>query len=1031
MEVGADLPGFVPSPADVLLDSVYGDHSHNNPGTHLDGGVSDDAVWQSFHARISFLTPHHYSVPSGRIGRKFITKLTAEFHGARLGKWNSERPLTFATVILQTVPDVRRAQDIRARIEKRMSLWDAGQFSTLIADTEAAVVANFSEGSTPPSLDTAHRKFNETVLSGRLRQATRNLLSRETGKGVLPPDALCTKTGEPVLDVLRAKHPPLRDPAVDLGPGGAFEPYPECPTAVPIDCTGQTIESVASSLTGSAGPSGVDAVAAASMLLRFGKASEGLRTELAAWVNWLSESSPPWARYRALMASRLIALDKDPGVRPIGIGEIWRRLFAKCVLRQCVFQATVAAGDSNLCVGLAAGIEAAVHAATAALHPPAPPSTTNPPSPLPDPPPSPDPNDMPSGSTPLSQPPSPHVNPQPFPTQDADDLFAAENDNYACFFDARNGFNEISRKAMLWTVRHRWPNGARFAFNCYRHSSQLFVRASPGQTGHILLSQEGVTQGDPLAMILFGITVCPLAEFLRTQVPTAVQPWFADDAAAIGDLESIAQVTDLLVQYGPNRGYYVEPTKSTVVCKPDNQPQAQQRLSRFQFKFSDGERYVGGFLGSSTSLEKWLTPQIDAWVDAIHSLASVARKYPQSAYAALTKSLQAEWQYLQRVLPNSGPAFQPIEDAIHNTFLPSLFLDESITDTQRKLFTLPVRHAGLSIPNPCLTAHRNYSTSLQSSQPLLASLQNINPLDVPSYCAAAKRNRRASRSAHDDHCTATLTSICQTLQPHTARTILRAQSTGAWLTVAPNRLNGTELSRGEFRDSLRLRYELTPHNLPTNCDGCGHTFDVNHALTCPLGGKVLLRHHDVKKEFISLCSMAFSPSAVSDEPFIPSSQPAEATGNTNNDETNALRGDVGVRGFWNTHSNTIFDVRVTHLDSSSYRDQDPKKILVRHEQDKRRKYQSRCHEARIIFTPLVFSVDGMMAPDAQASTKRLAGQFSSKWGRAYSAMCGFVRARISIALVRSTHESLRGARSKPNPNPFPQLEDGSGTTLCR
>ena len=31
--------------------------------------------------------------------------------------------------------------------------------------------------------------------------------------------------------------------------------------------------------------------------------------------------------------------------------------------------------------------------------------------------------------------------------------------------DACNGFNELSRLAMVWPVRHRWPAGARFAFN--------------------------------------------------------------------------------------------------------------------------------------------------------------------------------------------------------------------------------------------------------------------------------------------------------------------------------------------------------------------------------------------------------------------------------------------------------------------------------------------------------------------------------------------------------------------------------------
>ena len=35
--------------------------------------------------------------------------------------------------------------------------------------------------------------------------------------------------------------------------------------------------------------------------------------------------------------------------------------------------------------------------------------------------------------------------------------------------DARNGFNEMRRLAMLWTVQHRWTEGAKLAFNCYRH----------------------------------------------------------------------------------------------------------------------------------------------------------------------------------------------------------------------------------------------------------------------------------------------------------------------------------------------------------------------------------------------------------------------------------------------------------------------------------------------------------------------------------------------------------------------------------
>ena len=58
--------------------------------------------------------------------------------------------------------------------------------------------------------------------------------------------------------------------------------------------------------------------------------------------------------------------------------------------------------------------------------------------------------------------------------------------------DAHNGFNKLSRLTMLWTVRHRWPSGTRFAFNCYRHWAQLLLR-QPGEPPVTILRREGVT----------------------------------------------------------------------------------------------------------------------------------------------------------------------------------------------------------------------------------------------------------------------------------------------------------------------------------------------------------------------------------------------------------------------------------------------------------------------------------------------------------------------------------------------------------
>ena len=61
------------------------------------------------------------------------------------------------------------------------------------------------------------------------------------------------------------------------------------------------------------------------------------------------------------MAFSLVALDKRPGVRPVGIGETLLRALAKLVMRSAGDQAKAACGNLQLCAGLEVGIEGATH----------------------------------------------------------------------------------------------------------------------------------------------------------------------------------------------------------------------------------------------------------------------------------------------------------------------------------------------------------------------------------------------------------------------------------------------------------------------------------------------------------------------------------------------------------------------------------------------------------------------------------------------------------------------------------------------
>jgi hypothetical protein len=125
---------------------------------------------------------------------------------------------------------------------------------------------------------------------------------------------------------------------------------------------GDVVKDVASRLSGGAGPGGTDAIDLKNWLLRFGAESKSLRDSLAGLAKWLANEHPPWATYCALMACQLVALDKSPGLRSVDIGEVYRRLMAKCLLKAVGHQATDAAGNLNLCAGLPIGIEGAIHA---------------------------------------------------------------------------------------------------------------------------------------------------------------------------------------------------------------------------------------------------------------------------------------------------------------------------------------------------------------------------------------------------------------------------------------------------------------------------------------------------------------------------------------------------------------------------------------------------------------------------------------------------------------------------------------------
>ena len=180
----------------------------------------------------------------------------------------------------------------------------------------------------------------------------------------------------------------------------------------------------------------------------------------------------------AFVAGRLIALVKCPGVRPIGIGETVRRIIGKAITATITEDIQDSAGPLQVCAGHISGCEAAVHA----MH----------------------------------------------------RVYESRETEAVLLVDASNAFNSLNREAALRNIQHLCQTLSKIITNTYRENPQLFI------DGNILYSQEGTTQGDPLAMAMYAIAITPLIQ--RLEDHGVKQARYADDATAGGALKQLKQL---------------------------------------------------------------------------------------------------------------------------------------------------------------------------------------------------------------------------------------------------------------------------------------------------------------------------------------------------------------------------------------------------------------------------------------------------------------------------------------------------------
>ena len=94
--------------------------------------------------------------------------------------------------------------------------------------------------------------------------------------------------------------------------------------------------------------------------------------------------------------------------------------------------------------------------------------------------------------------------------------------------DANKAFNSVNSVAALWNARVLWPRCSRYLFNTYRGYVSLLLQDGSKS----LLNKEGISQGDPLSMMLYAVAEIPLIRSLRAPGKW-IQNWHTDNSSGV------------------------------------------------------------------------------------------------------------------------------------------------------------------------------------------------------------------------------------------------------------------------------------------------------------------------------------------------------------------------------------------------------------------------------------------------------------------------------------------------------------------
>ena len=186
--------------------------------------------------------------------------------------------------------------------------------------------------------------------------------------------------------------------------------------------------------------------------------------------------------------------------------------------------------------------------------------------------------------------------------------------------------------------------------------------------------------------------------------------------------------------------------------------------------------------------------------------------------------------------------------------------------------------------------------------------------DVRSLMHSVQKEKDDDLKGKLEELKVSLPKLKVSLPVRTQRAVDLACEKGAssWLTAIPLKDMNFDLSKQEFCDTLRLRYDWPIPDSPSVCV-CGCSFTMDHAMICQRGGLIIQRHDDICDLEAELLYMVCYDVAIE-----PTLQPlAGEELNRGANTAPDVRLNVHCRGFWERQRAAFIDVRICHPNADS------------------------------------------------------------------------------------------------------------------